>query len=316
VVGCANGSAKSSNGTSGSKVWPDSARKTEPALAVLDRPRAETELKHVLVVEDEAVQRQHIVELMEPLPATATAVATGEEAVAALESQKFDCVVIDLGLPGMSGWQVINHLRSTPNLRSTPVLVYTAKELTRKEVLKLGRATKTIVVKEVRSPERLQDEIGAILSKEAGDDAADSVSIEVSLAGKKVLVVDDDIRNIFALTALLERQGMDVISVDGGADALETLRETDDVDIALVDVMMPEMDGYTTMANMRNLPTFGERPIIALTAKAMKGDREKCIEAGASDYIAKPVDSSHLVGMLRSWLSHSLSAEQAPRRTD
>jgi hypothetical protein len=264
----------------------------------------------VLVVEDEAAQRQHIVKLMEPLRATATAVATGEEALAAFESQKFDCVVIDLGLPGMSGWQVIDHVRSTPDLRSTPVLVYTAKELTHKEVLKLGRATKTIVVKEVRSPERLQDEIGAILSHDADNDAADpdAVSIEVSLAGKKILVVDDDIRNIFALTALLERQGMEVVSVDGGSDALETLRENDDFDIAVVDVMMPEMDGYVTMANMRNLPTFGERPIIALTAKAMKGDREKCIEAGASDYIAKPVDSSHLVGMLRSWLSHSVSA--------
>jgi HAMP domain-containing protein/signal transduction histidine kinase/CheY-like chemotaxis protein len=308
-----NGSAKSSNGTPGSKVWPDSARKTRPALAVLDRPQAETAFKHVLVVEDAPAQRQHIVKLMEPLHATATAVASGEEALAALESQKFDCVVIDLGLPGMSGWQVIDHVRSNPSLRSTPVLVYTATELTRKEVLKLGRATKTIVVKEVRSPDRLQDEIGAILRNDAGDDAADadSVSIEVSLAGKKVLVVDDDIRNIFALTALLERQGMDVISVDGGADALEALRENDDVDIAVVDVMMPEMDGYTTMANMRNLPTFGERPIIALTAKAMKGDREKCIEAGASDYIAKPVDSSHLVGMLRSWLSHSVSSGQA-----
>src|ERR1700687_4361502 len=305
-----NGSAESSNGTHASKVrLPgafDSAQRTGPALAVLDRPHAGSAPKHVLVVEDEPVQRKHIVQLIEPLPATATSVATGEEAVAALDSQKFDCVVIDLGLPGMSGWQVIDYLRSKQNLRSTPVLVYTAKELTRKEVLKLGRATKTIVVKEVRSPERLRDEIGAILAEDATDEAADSdsVSIEVSLAGKKVLVVDDDIRNIFALTALLERQGMEVISVDGGADALETLGATDDIDIALVDVMMPEMDGYTTMSNMRSLPNFGERPIIALTAKAMKGDREKCIEAGASDYIAKPVDNSHLVGMLRSWLSH------------
>jgi two-component system chemotaxis sensor kinase CheA len=314
-----NGSAESSNGTNKSKVrpgGPTSSRRPEAALAVLDRPQTGA-LKHVLVVEDQPAQRQHIVKLLEPLRATATAVASGEEAVAALESQKFDCVVIDLGLPGMSGWQVIDHLRGTPKLRSTPALVYTAKELTRKEVLKLGRATTTIVVKEVRSPERLQDEIGAILSDDAGNDVADAggVSIEVSLAGRKILVVDDDIRNIFALTALLERQGMDVISVDSGADALETLRETDDIDIAVVDVMMPEMDGYTTMANMRTLPTFGERPIIALTAKAMKGDREKCIAAGASDYIAKPVDSSHLVGMLRSWLSHPASAEMANRST-
>jgi CheY-like chemotaxis protein len=304
-----NGAAESSYGTPAPKVRAaasDAVRKTAPAIAVLDRRRAEIGLKHVLVVEDEPVQRQRIVQLTEPLHATATAVATGEEAVAALAGQKFDCVVVDLALPEMSGWQVIDHLRSKQNLRSTPVLVYTAKELTRKEVLKLGRATKTIVVKEVRSPERLQEEISAVLSKNPGDEVADSdsASIEISLAGKKVLVVDDDIRNIFALTALLERQGMNVIAVDGGADALETVRETGDIDIALIDVMMPEMDGYTTMSNMRSLPTFGERPIIALTAKAMKGDREKCIEAGASDYIAKPVDSSHLVGMLRSWLSH------------
>jgi signal transduction histidine kinase/DNA-binding response OmpR family regulator len=304
-----NGSAESSNGSPSAKVRPDAGggmRRTAKPVAVLDRPQAERALRHVLVVEDEPAQREHIVHLIEPLAAKATSVATGEEAVAELDSRKFDCVVVDLGLPGMSGWQVIDHLRSKQNLRSTPVLVYTAKELTRKEVLKLGRATKTIVVKEVRSPERLRDEIGAILTSDADDDIAvsDTVSIELSLAGKKVLVVDDDIRNIFALTALLERQGMEVISVDGGSDALETLRDHDDVDIALVDVMMPEMDGYTTMSNMRNLPHFGERPIIALTAKAMKGDREKCIEAGASDYIAKPVDNSHLVGMLRSWLSH------------
>jgi CheY-like chemotaxis protein len=186
------------------------------------------------------------------------------------------------------------------------VLVYTAKDLTRKEELKLGRATKTIVVKEVRSPERLRDEVAGILNMDSTDAIADggSVPVETSLAGRKVLVVDDDIRNIFALTAVLERQGMEVTSVDSGGEALETLSQTADIDIALVDVMMPEMDGYATMSNMRSLDSFKDRPIIALTAKAMKGDREKCIEAGASDYIAKPVVSSHLVAMLRSWLSH------------
>jgi CheY-like chemotaxis protein len=258
------------------------------------------------VVEDEPAQRDHIVKLIEPLAAETIAVATGEEAVALLESERFDCVVVDLGLPGMSGWQVIDHVRAKKSLRSTPVLVYTAKDLTRKEELKLGRATKTIVVKEVRSPERLRDEVSAILSRGAQDDVAEqgAVEIESLLAGKKVLIVDDDIRNIFALTALLERQGMDVTASDNGVDALTALGENKDIDIALVDVMMPEMDGYATMSKMRSLPFFQTRPIIALTAKAMKGDREKCIEAGASDYIAKPVDSSHLVGMLRSWLSH------------
>jgi CheY-like chemotaxis protein len=127
--------------------------------------------------------------------------------------------------------------------------------------------------------------------------------VEALLAGKKVLVVDDDVRNIFALTAMLERQHMEVFSVDSGTEALETLAQNPDIDVAIVDVMMPEMDGYETMTGMRKVPTFKDRPIIALTAKAMKGDREKCIEAGASDYIAKPVNNPHLLSMLRSWLS-------------
>jgi HAMP domain-containing protein/signal transduction histidine kinase/DNA-binding response OmpR family regulator len=303
-----NGSSEPGNGAPARSATA-SARGSNPrpALTVVDAHKPDVvATKRVLVVEDELVQREHIVELMEPLGAKAIGVASGEEAVSVLEREKFDCIVVDLGLPGMSGWQVIDHVRSHKPLRSTPVLVYTAKELTRKEELKLGRAIKTIVIKEVRSPERLRDEVGAILSKDYDGDVLDSpgVAVETSLAGKKVLVVDDDIRNIFALTALLERQGMEVLSVDSGVDAVETLGEIKDVDIALVDVMMPEMDGYATMAKMRTMPSFEERPIIALTAKAMKGDREKCIEAGASDYIAKPVDSSHLVGMLRSWLSH------------
>jgi signal transduction histidine kinase/DNA-binding response OmpR family regulator/HAMP domain-containing protein len=275
-------------------------------LAVLDRPRTAASVQEVLVVEDEPQQREQIVKLMQPLGARTTAVATGEEAVAELANRSFDCIVVDLGLPGMSAWQVIDHVRVKKNLRSTPVLVYTAKDLTRKEELKLGRATKTIVIKEVRSPESLRDEAGAILAGDTNRAAAvnGGVEIEASLAGKRVLVVDDDVRNIFALTALLERQRMDVLSVDNGIDALATLSEHPEIDIALVDVMMPEMDGYATMSKMRILPSFENRPIIALTAKAMKGDREKCIEAGASDYIAKPVDSAHLVGMLRSWLSH------------
>jgi signal transduction histidine kinase/HAMP domain-containing protein/CheY-like chemotaxis protein len=266
-------------------------------------------IKNLLVVEDDPIQRQHIVELIEPEGAHTTAVATGEEALSILQEQPFDCVVLDLGLPGMSGWQVIDHLRSNRKLRAIPVLVYTARDLTRKDELRLGRATKTIVVKEVRSPERLREEVTAILRGDEPDGLADGQAgsnemqpPDTSLVGKRVLVVDDDIRNIFALTAMLERQGMEVVSVDGGRDAIETLRADAAIDIALVDVMMPEMDGYETMARMRDLPSFTDRPIIALTAKAMMGDREKCIAAGASDYIAKPVNSATLLSMLRAWL--------------
>jgi HAMP domain-containing protein/signal transduction histidine kinase/CheY-like chemotaxis protein len=264
--------------------------------------------KSVLIVEDDPIQRQHIVRLMEPVNAKITAVATGEEALSVLKDQRFDCVVLDLGLPGLSGWQVIDHLKANKD-HSTPLLVYTAKDLTRKEELRLGRSAKSIVVKEVRSPERLREEVTAILEKVDGGSANgqqgsnDENHLEASVANKKVLIVDDDVRNIFALTAMLERQQMEVFSVDSGQDALETLERNADIDIALVDVMMPEMDGYEVMTRMRQMPTFKDRPIIALTAKAMKGDREKCIEAGASDYIAKPVNNSHLLSMLRSWLS-------------
>jgi HAMP domain-containing protein/signal transduction histidine kinase/DNA-binding response OmpR family regulator len=268
--------------------------------------QADGRAKSVLVVEDDPIQRQHIVDLMKPVNAKIMAAATGEEALAILEDQRFDCVVVDLGLPGVSGWQVIDHVRANKELHSTPLLVYTAKDLTHKDELKLGRSTKSIVVKEVRSSERLREEVVAILDRAEDESSAgsyDTATIDTSLANKKVLVVDDDIRNIFAVTAMLERQQMDVFSVDSGKDAIETLKSNPDIDVALVDVMMPEMDGYETMARMRELPTFKDRTIIALTAKAMKGDREKCIEAGASDYIAKPVNNSHLLSMLRSWLS-------------
>jgi HAMP domain-containing protein/signal transduction histidine kinase/CheY-like chemotaxis protein len=267
---------------------------------------APARLKTILVVEDDAIQRQHTVELMGSTGLTIESVASGEEALEALVRQRFDCVILDLGLPGMSGWQVIDQIRGNKALRSIPVLVYTARDLTRKEEIRLRQATRTIVVKEIRSPERLREEVDSILSEEGpptnGEGALTQEPLEATLVGRKVLVVDDDIRNIFALTALLERQRMTVLAVDNGKEALEIVRSTPDVDIAIVDVMMPEMDGYATMMQMREVATFDGRPIIALTAKAMKGDREKCIEAGASDYIAKPVISSHLIGMLRSWL--------------
>jgi HAMP domain-containing protein/signal transduction histidine kinase/DNA-binding response OmpR family regulator len=268
-------------------------------------------VRTILVVEDDAVQREHIVRLMEPVEAKVMSASTGEEALALMLDQKFDCVVLDLGLPGLTGWQVIDHLKTNKALSATPVLVYTAKDLTRKEEQRLGRSAKSIVIKEVRSPERLREEVTAILDhlgdhssgEQSSAQGGDGEKVELSLANKKILIVDDDIRNIFALTAMLERQQMEVFSVDSGKEALETLEQNPEIAIALVDVMMPEMDGYETMTKMRETSTFKDRPIIALTAKAMKGDREKCIEAGASDYIAKPVNNSHLLSMLRSWLS-------------
>jgi signal transduction histidine kinase/CheY-like chemotaxis protein/HAMP domain-containing protein len=261
----------------------------------------------VLVVEDDPVQREHIVAMVEPIKAAAVGVASGEQALEELTRRRFDCVVVDLGLPGLSGWEVIDHIRANAALRSIPLVVYTARDLTRKEELRLGRATKSIVIKEIRSPERLREELTSLLSQPQEAAPAKQANgnghADPALAGKKVLIVDDDIRNIFALTAMLERQGMQVVSVDNGQDAIRIARDEPSVEIALVDVMMPEMDGYATMRHMRELPTFKDQPIVALTAKAMKGDREKCIEAGASDYIAKPVNSEHLLSMLKAWLA-------------
>jgi HAMP domain-containing protein/signal transduction histidine kinase/DNA-binding response OmpR family regulator len=267
--------------------------------------------RSLLVVEDDPLQRQYITDLMSQTNTRTTTVASGDEALALLKRENFDCLVLDLGLPRVSGWHVVEELESSNALGSTPLVIYTARDLTRKEEVRLGKAARSIVIKDARSPERLKQELMAIF-QEAGAEREASVESALNgthttfseLAGKKVLVVDDDIRNIFALTAMLERQQMEVISVDSGQEALELLRRDSGVDLALVDVMMPEMDGYTTMTQMRKLKSFEDRPIIALTAKAMKGDREKCIEAGASDYIAKPINNTHLLSMLKSWLDH------------
>jgi CheY-like chemotaxis protein len=266
-------------------------------------------VKSLLVIEDDPIQRQYIVDLMAGSNTQTTTAASADEALAILEKERFDCTVLDLGLPGKSGWHVIDQLQASNTLASTPLVVYTGRDLTRREEMKLNKAAKSIVVKDARSPERLKDEINNVLRGSNGESAhmaepatnAEERSFE-SLANKKALVVDDDVRNIFALTAMLERQKMEVVSVFSGQEALDLLRERHDIDVALVDVMMPEMDGYVTMTEMRRMKSFSARPIIALTAKAMKGDREKCIEAGASDYIAKPVDNTHLLSMLESWL--------------
>jgi HAMP domain-containing protein/signal transduction histidine kinase/CheY-like chemotaxis protein len=315
-AGHANGGSNGSAAHSTESIWEDAAPPGSwTAESGSGRSTGATKVgaaqKSILVVEDDPIQREHIVRLMEPIEAKVMSVSTGEEALALMLDQKFDCVVLDLGLPGLTGWQVIDHLKTHKAMQATPLLVYTAKDLTRKEEQRLGRFAQSIVIKEVRSPERLREEVTAILDQVGNPisdtqpvaQSGDGEKVELSLATKQILIVDDDIRNIFALTAMLERQQMEVYSVDSGKEALATLERNPDIAIALVDVMMPEMDGYETMTKMRQMAMFKDKPIIALTAKAMKGDREKCIDAGASDYIAKPVNNSHLLSMLRSWLS-------------
>ncbi|HVK57134.1 MAG TPA: response regulator, partial [Candidatus Kapabacteria bacterium] len=273
------------------------------------RQYIERQVKSLLVVEDDEVQRMSIAELIGESDVSITGVSTAQEALEKLRSGHFDCMVLDLGLPDMTGFELMEEMRKDTSLRSLPVIVYTGRELTKKEETQLKRMAKTIIVKDVRSPERLLDETALFLHRvqsklpEAQRKMLEKLhKTDEMLSSKKVLVVDDDIRNIFAMTSLLERHNMVVYSAENGRDAIEVLRSNDDIDVVLMDIMMPEMDGYDTMQEIRKVPKFKGLPILALTAKAMKGDREKCIDAGASDYIAKPVDTEQLLSLLRVWL--------------
>jgi len=200
-------------------------------------------------------------------------------------------------------------VQGNPDLRDLPIVVFTGKELTDDEEQRLKTVAKSIVLKDVQSPERLFDETALFLHRVVADLPETKrhmlerlhSSNEV-LCGRKVLVVDDDARNIFALTTLLENHDMEVVSATNGRQAIEIIEETPDLSVVLMDIMMPEMDGYETMREIRKQPEFRTLPILALTAKAMKGDREKCLQAGASDYIAKPVNTDQLLSLLRVWL--------------
>jgi CheY-like chemotaxis protein/HAMP domain-containing protein len=269
----------------------------------------ERKVKRLLVVEDDAVQRQSIMELIGNGDVQTAAVGSGAEALAALRAGPVDCMVLDLGLPDMSGFELIRKIREEAGLGGLPIIIYTARELTRKEETELRRLADTIIVKDVKSPERLLDETTLFLHRVQSALPAPKRQMleqvrlaDPVLAGKKVLIVDDDVRNIFALASLMERHQMQVVYAENGKEGIDRLKATPDVDIILMDVMMPEMDGYETIRAIRKLAKFKQLPIIALTAKAMKGDRENCMDAGASDYIAKPVQPEQLFSLLRVWL--------------
>jgi HAMP domain-containing protein/CheY-like chemotaxis protein/signal transduction histidine kinase len=265
--------------------------------------------RNLLVVDDEENQRDAIVKLIGDTDVDITAVGTGQDALAALHASHFDCMVLDLTLPDISGFDLLDLIGKDQRLRDLPIVINTAKELNRKEVAKLKRYAKTIVIKDARSPERLLDETALFLHRsqanlpEAQRRMLEEVhAADAGLAGRKVLIVDDDLRNIFALSSLLERQQMQVSFAENGRDGIEVLERDPTIEIVLMDIMMPEMDGYDTMRAIRRIPKFRSLPIITLTAKAMKGDRDKCIAAGASDYITKPVDVAQLLSLMRVWL--------------
>jgi len=265
--------------------------------------------RRLLVVEDNPAEQLSIRELLSHDDIEISVAATGNDALTAITESAFDCVVLDLRLPDMSGFDVLERLRDTPALNDLPVVVFTGKELSAEEDARLHTLARSVVVKGVESPERLLDETALFLHRVVSELPPEKQKLldrlhrsDDALVGKKVVVVDDDVRNIFALSSVLERRGMTVLTAGTGREAIATLEATPDVAIVLMDIMMPEMDGYETMQVIRQNSLFRRLPIIALTAKAMKGDREKCLEAGASEYLAKPVNTDQLLSALRMWL--------------
>jgi HAMP domain-containing protein/CheY-like chemotaxis protein/signal transduction histidine kinase len=265
--------------------------------------------KRLLVIEDEPAQQLSIEALLGHDDIDVTIVDTGAEALETVQANQYDCLVLDLRLPDMSGFEVLEQLRDNPDLNELPVVVFTGKDLSPEEDARLHMLARSVIVKDVESPERLLDETALFLHRVLADLPREKQSMldrlhrsDEALVGRKVLIVDDDVRNIFALSSVLERRGMTVLTAGTGREAIETIESTADLGIVLMDIMMPEMDGYETMQVIRQNPSFRRLPIIALTAKAMKGDREKCLEAGASEYLAKPVNTEQLLSALRMWL--------------
>ncbi|MEO6065339.1 MAG: response regulator, partial [Lysobacterales bacterium] len=266
-------------------------------------------VKRLLVVEDDERERSSIEELIRHEDVQIDTVGSGADALAALAASRYDCVVLDLRLPDMTGFELLDQIQTHSELKGLPIVVFTGKELTADESARLKKAAKSVIVKGVESPERLLDETALFLHRVIADLPAAKQKMvrglhdsDALLSGRKVLVVDDDVRNIFALSSVLERHGMHVTTAGTGREAITQVENDGEIDLVLMDIMMPGMDGYETTRAIRENQDFRSLPIVALTAKAMKGDREKCLEAGASDYLAKPVNTDQLLGVLRQWL--------------
>ncbi|MBC7435757.1 MAG: response regulator [Bdellovibrionales bacterium] len=283
----------------------------EQLRAVFDRIEAKLaqKVKRVLLVEDDPVQRDAIIRLIGEGETEIVAVEYGEAALAQLRGSVFDCMVIDLTLPDMHGSDLLKRMAQEDIRAFPPVIVYTARNLTRAEEAELMRYSRSIIIKGARSPERLLDEVTLFLHKVETQLSTEHQSMlrlarsrDKVFEGRKILVVDDDVRNIFALTSALEHKGAIVEVGRNGIEALEKLASLPDIDMVLMDVMMPEMDGYTATREIRKQRKFQKLPIIAVTAKAMKDDQARCLEAGANDYLAKPIELERLFSLMRVWL--------------
>ncbi len=287
---------------------PSSAEGLASAIARV-KAYSQPRKKRLLLVEDNEAEQLSIKSLLGHDDIEIEAASMGQEALASMRERPCDCVVLDLRLPDISGFDILEEMRSDPELADIPVVVFTGRELSAEEDMRLHTMARSIVVKGVESPERLLDETALFLHRVVTDLPMDKqrmldrlTSSDEDLANRTVLLVDDDARNIFALSSVLERRGMQVLTATTGKEAIALAETTTSLAIVLMDIMMPDMDGYETIQTIRKNPAFRRLPIIALTAKAMKGDREKCLEAGASDYLAKPVNTEQLLSALRMWL--------------
>jgi len=287
---------------------PTSADGVRMALAKI-KAYVQPRRKRLLVIEDNPAEQLSIGALLEHSDIEIVSAGTGKAALKILRKEPVDCVVLDLRLPDISGFELLEKLGADPALADVPVIVFTGRELSADEEARLHAVARSIVVKGVESPERLLDETALFLHRNVTQLPREKqlmleklTGSDDDLLGKTVLLVDDDARNIFALSSALERRGMRVLTATTGMEAIELVHSTPELAIVLMDIMMPEMDGYQTIAHIREEPAYRRLPIIALTAKAMKGDREKCLEAGASDYLAKPVNTEQLLSALRMWL--------------
>jgi CheY-like chemotaxis protein len=267
-------------------------------------------IKRVLVVEDDKLQRESVVKLIADIDVEITAVALASEALVAIKTIVYDCIVIDLKLPDMSGEQLLKKMTEQEEMSSfPPVIVYTGRSLTRDEEDQLRKYSRSIIIKGARSPERLLDEVSLFLHRVESKLSPEKQQIlkvvrsrEDDFEGRKILIADDDIRNVFALTAALEQKGAQIVIARNGKEALTRLEEDPRIDLVLMDIMMPEMDGLQATREIRKQKRFAKLPIIAITAKATKNDQMLCIEAGANDYLAKPIDVHQLFSLTRVWM--------------
>lgn len=271
-------------------------------------------VRNVLVVEDDERQRESIRQLLENEDVHITAVSSAADAFGQLRNMTFDCMVMDLNLPDFSGYELLTKMAEADEVSFPPVIVYTGRTLTGDEEQRLRRFSKSIIIKDARSPERLLDEVTLFLHQVESKLPPERQRMlqvardrDAALEGRRILVVEDDVRNIFALSSLLEPKGATIEIARNGREAIEALTRSclpgaKPIDLVLMDMMMPEMDGLTAMREIRKQPEWKKLPIIALTAKAMKDDHERCLSAGANDYIAKPLDIEKLMSLVRVWI--------------